>query len=94
MLIAISGSGSSQNVLNSVDKARAVGATTIGLTGYNGGKLKDRVDICVTVPSGRMEQIEDVHLLLCHVITICLSVCPATRCVWKKPKALRQCGGR
>jgi len=72
VLIAISGSGNSQNVLNSVDKARAVGATTIGLTGYNGGKLKDRVDICVTVPSRRMEQIEDVHLLLCHVITTCL----------------------
>lgn len=72
VLVAISASGTSQNVLNAVDRARAVGATTIGFTGFNGGKLKDMVDICITVPSDSMEQIEDVHLLLCHLITTCL----------------------
>ena len=72
VLIAISGSGNSQNVINAVGMARAVGATTIGFTGFGGGKLKDMVDICIIVPSDSMEQIEDVHLLLCHLITNCL----------------------
>ena len=72
VLIAISGSGNSRNVINAVGMARAVGATTIGFTGFGGGKLKDMVDICITVPSDSMEQIEDVHLLLCHLITSCL----------------------
>ena len=72
VLIAISGSGNSQNVLNAVATARAAGATTIGFAGFEGGKLQDMVDICITVPSSSMEQIEDVHLLLCHLITTCL----------------------
>lgn len=72
VLIAISGSGNSQNVLKAVDLARAVGATTIGFAGFEGGKLKDMVDICITVPCDSMEQIEDIHLLLCHLITTCL----------------------
>jgi D-sedoheptulose 7-phosphate isomerase len=77
VLIAISGSGNSQNVLNAVDRARAVGATTIGFTGFDGGKLKDMVDICLIVPSHSMQQIEDVHLLLCHLIATCLQKMPA-----------------
>lgn len=77
VLIVISGSGNSQNVLNAVEMARTAGATTIGFTGFEGGKLKDMVDICITVPGHSMEQIEDVHLLVCHVITACLrEVCP------------------
>lgn len=77
VLIAISGSGNSQNVLNAVDKARAVGATTIGFTGFDGGKLKNMVDICLIVPSRSMQQIEDVHLLLCHLMATCLRKMPA-----------------
>ena len=68
ILIAISGSGKSQNVLKAVEVAREARATTIGFTGFDGGKLKDMVDICIIVPSNNMEQIEDVHLLLCHLI--------------------------
>lgn len=77
VLIAISGSGNSPNVLNAVEAARAQGATTIGLTGFDGGKLKDTVDICVVVPSHSMEQVEDAHLLLCHLFTYCLRNMPA-----------------
>jgi D-sedoheptulose 7-phosphate isomerase len=76
VLIAISGSGNSQNVLRAVDLARAVGATTIGLTGFEGGKLKGMADISITVPCDSMEQIEDIHLLLCHLITTCLRNIP------------------
>lgn len=76
VLIAISGSGNSPNILNAVKAARALGATTIGFTGFDGGRLKDMVDICIVVPSCSMEQIEDIHLLLCHLITNCLRNMP------------------
>jgi len=70
--ISISGSGNSPNVLNGVKIAKAKGATTIGFIGFDGGKLKDLVDIALVVPNHNMEQVEDVHLLLEHVITTCL----------------------
>ncbi len=72
VVIAISGSGDSVNVLNAVRLAHSAGATTIGLTGFDGGKLKDMADLCLVVPNNCMEQVEDIHLLLEHVITTCL----------------------
>ena len=72
VVIGISGSGNSRNVLNALRLAKEAGATTIGLTGFDGGKLRDIVDICLVVPSRSMEQIEDVHLLVCHLTTTCL----------------------
>jgi len=69
--IAISGSGNSANVLNGVKTARAKGAITIGFVGFDGGKLRDLVDIALVVPNHNMEQVEDIHLLLEHVITTC-----------------------
>ncbi len=77
VLIAISGSGKSRNVLNAVNKAKTMGATTIGFTGSDGRKLNEMVDICIIVPSRSMEQIEDIHLILCHLITNCLRNIPA-----------------
>ena len=70
--IGISGSGKSQNVLKGVKVAKAKGATTIGFIGFDGGELKDLVDIAIVVPNHNMEQVEDIHLLLEHVITTCL----------------------
>lgn len=70
--IGISGSGNSPNVLNGIKVAKAKGATTIGFIGFDGGKLKELVDIAVIVPSHNMEQVEDIHLLMEHVITTCL----------------------
>ncbi len=70
--IAISGSGDSPNVLNGTKVAKARGATTIGFIGFDGGKLRDLVDIALVVPNHNMEQVEDIHLLLGHVITTCL----------------------
>lgn len=72
IVIGISGSGNSVNVLNAVKLAQSAGATTIGFTGFGGGKLKDLVDICLIVPNPYMRQVEDIHLLLEHVITTCL----------------------
>lgn len=67
--IAISGSGNSPNVLKGVHTARQLGLKTIGLTGFEGGKLKDTVDTCLVVPSNSIEQIEDVHLIINHILT-------------------------
>jgi D-sedoheptulose 7-phosphate isomerase len=72
LVIAISGSGNSPNVLNGVKTARETGLMTIGLTGFQGGKLKDFVDVCLVVPSNSMEQIEDVHLIIDHILTVIL----------------------
>ena len=70
--IAISGSGDSPNVLKGVETARRKGLATIGLTGIGGGKLKDLVDICLVVPSDSMEQVEDMHMIIDHLLTTAL----------------------
>ncbi len=67
--VGISGSGNSPNVLRGVEMARSLGVTTVGLTGMGGGKLRDLVDVPVVVPSNNMQHIEDVHLLICHLLT-------------------------
>ncbi|MGQ9502593.1 MAG: SIS domain-containing protein [Anaerolineae bacterium] len=72
VVIAISGSGNSANVLRALELARQRQAITIGFTGFDGGKMKDLVDLCVVVPSACMEQIEDVHLVLEHLMCSCL----------------------
>jgi D-sedoheptulose 7-phosphate isomerase len=65
---AISGSGSSPNVLRALALARRVGATTVGLTGCGGGKMRDLLDCPIIVPSNYMQHIEDAHLILAHLI--------------------------
>lgn len=65
---AISGSGNSPNVLKALEVAREMGAYTIGLTGFQGGKMKSLCDLCVVVPSENMQVIEDVHLSVTHSI--------------------------
>lgn len=68
VVVAISGSGNSENVVRAVRMAKWRGAKTISLTGCGGGKLAPLSDISVIVPSSCMEQIEDVHLILEHSI--------------------------
>src|SRR5579863_7295446 len=65
---AISGSGNSANVLKALKLARQKGAITIGLTGLGGGKMTRLLDYRVVVPSRCMQQIEDAHLVLAHLI--------------------------
>jgi len=69
---AISGSGNSANVLNGLAVARELGAFTIGLTGFQGGRMKSICRLCVVVPSKNMQVIEDVHLSVMHSIFTCL----------------------
>lgn len=68
VVIAISGSGNSKNIIKAVEYANAQKALTIGLTGFRGGKLKGMVQECLIVPSRSLEQIEDVHLILEHIL--------------------------
>lgn len=66
LVIAISGSGNSPNVLNAVDWANRHGLTTFGLTGYNGGRLRDMQHGGLHVPLDDMGMVESIHLCLFH----------------------------
>lgn len=72
VVIALSGSGASPNVLRAMEAAKALGLTRIGLTGRDGGKLKDNCDICVIVPHDSMQVIEDAHLVILHAVFLAL----------------------
>jgi D-sedoheptulose 7-phosphate isomerase len=82
LVIGISGSGNSPNVLAAMRLAREAGARTVGWTGFHGGQLKDQVDVCVIAPSDSMEQIEDVHLVLEHAVCTALRTAPVLRGVF------------
>lgn len=68
VVIAISGSGNSGNVLRAFEVAKAHGAKTICLAGKDGGKAREAADLCIVVPSNKMVQIEDVHLAISHAV--------------------------
>lgn len=72
VLVAISCSGTSRNVLRAVQTAHALGLRTVGLAGRDGGRLKDMVDVCVCAPAEWIGQQEDVHMVLDHAITLAL----------------------
>jgi D-sedoheptulose 7-phosphate isomerase len=69
LVLAISASGNSPNVLRAMEFARERGAVTIGWTGQSGGCLKDLVDLCVQVPTEDVGMIESVHLVFDHLVT-------------------------
>jgi D-sedoheptulose 7-phosphate isomerase len=68
VVVGISSSGNSPNVLRAMELARERGATTVGLTGFRGGQLKALCDVCVIVPSDQIDQVEDAHLALQHLV--------------------------
>ena len=74
VLIVISASGNSRNLVEAVDYARAHGLVTIGFLGFDGGVLKDRVDECVWIQSevGAYGPVESGHSVICDILTTCL----------------------
>lgn len=72
IVIGISGSGNSMNVVNALRLANAKGATTLAFTGFDGGKVKEVAHVCIIVPNHTMEQVEDIHLLIGHLMATCL----------------------
>jgi len=68
VVIAISASGNSKNVVNAVEEARKYNAVTIGFTGFDGGRLGQIVNVHIHVNSNIIEHVEDIHLMLEHMI--------------------------
>jgi D-sedoheptulose 7-phosphate isomerase len=68
VVIAISASGNSRNVIKAIEEARKHDATTIGFTGFDGGRLGQIVTIHIHVKSMIIEHVEDIHLILEHMI--------------------------
>jgi D-sedoheptulose 7-phosphate isomerase len=68
VLLAISTSGTSRNILRAIDVARQKCIAVIGLTGATGGKMKDVCDICIRVPSTSTPRIQECHILIGHTI--------------------------
>ena len=73
LVIAISGSGNSKNVVKAVEYANQAGAETLAIVGYDGGTLKKIATHCVWVPSFDMQLCEDLHLMFGHMVmkTLC-----------------------
>lgn len=68
LLLAISGSGNSHNIVKAIDYAKEIGAKIIGVTGYSGGKLLKAADYHLHAPIDDMQITEDVHLIFNHMI--------------------------
>ena len=68
VVIGISASGNSRNVTNAMEEAQKHGVTTIGFTGFDGGRLGQMVSINIHVNSNVIEHVEDIHLMLEHIM--------------------------
>jgi len=68
VLLAISTSGNSANVLKGMEAAKAMKIKTIGLTGKNGGAMADKVDILLNVDTKTTARIQETHITICHII--------------------------
>lgn len=68
VLICISTSGNAKNVFAAAQVAKALGITVIGLTGMNGGKLRQTVDVCIRVPEVETFKIQELHLPVYHYL--------------------------
>ncbi len=73
LLIAISGSGNSINVINAVEYANSVGACTLAVVGYDGGELIKRVQNSIWIPSFDMQICEDIQLMFGHMVVKALA---------------------
>ena len=72
VLLAISTSGNSKNVLRAAEVARALGVKVVGLAGRKGGKLKDVSDVCICVPEDETYKVQELHLPVYH--TLCAAL--------------------
>jgi len=73
VFVGISGSGNSVNVVNAMEYAKSIGGTTVSIVGYNGGKLKDLADYSIHVNINNMQIVEDLHMVMDHLMMYTLS---------------------
>ena len=72
LVVLISSSGNSPNIIEAAKFAKSGGATVLGLTGFSGGKLKELADVSLHVPCNVYELVEDAHSFFCHaIVTAC-----------------------
>jgi D-sedoheptulose 7-phosphate isomerase len=69
VVVAISTSGNSPNVLQALATSKKLGIASIGLTGKSGGKLRGSVDVCLSVPSDSTPRIQEAHSLIIHILS-------------------------
>ncbi|MBW7477349.1 SIS domain-containing protein [Paenibacillus oenotherae] len=72
LVIGISGSGNSKNIVAALEYANTQGAETIGLVGYDGGKVKELATCSIHVPIHDMQKVEDVHMIMDHLMMFIL----------------------
>lgn len=75
LIIAISGSGNSENVIKAVEYAKEIGTKIVGITGYSGGKLKEMADYYMHADIDDMQITEDIHMSFDHMMYRVLSDC-------------------
>ena len=68
LVIAVSGSGNSENVVRAIRYANDAGGVTLAICGYDGGKIKPLAQHCLWVPSYDMQLCEDVHVVFGHMV--------------------------
>ena len=68
ILVGISTSGNSPNVVKAIQKAKEIGMTTVGFTGKNGGEMRDICDIMICAPSDDTPRVQEAHILVGHII--------------------------
>lgn len=68
LVLAISGSGNSKNIINGITYAKSIGAKVIGMTGFHGGKLGELADYHLHVPVEDMQVTEDFHMIFVHMM--------------------------
>lgn len=68
VLVALSTSGNSKNVIKAVEKAKVMGIKTVGLLGKDGGVLKSMVDVAIVVPAKTSDRVQEVHIKIIHTV--------------------------
>jgi len=68
VLIGISTSGNSENIVNAIEQANKLGMITIGMTGDNGGMMKDKCKFILNIPSNDTPRVQEAHILVGHII--------------------------
>jgi D-sedoheptulose 7-phosphate isomerase len=92
IVIGISASGNSQNVLNAIVESKKHHAFTISFTGFDGGRLSSLVDLNIHVKSNVIEHVEDIHLMLEHMIVKAIKDSDAVDMVIAEPVVNYQIG--